>query len=558
VGQLEATLAAHNETVLFHNARVHTVEDKRPAATWFTVRGRRFQRVGEGPPPPARKQVDLGGRVVVPGFVDAHTHFFQTGIDAMHVDLAGVADLAELGDRLHEESRPGGRAWVFANGFEEESLADAARLTRAELDDVHPRRPVWVNRVDYHSAVVNSAALRRLRIPLGTQGLVLGDDGRPTGILRGEAYFHAKQLVTRSYPVSARDKAIRAAVSMMVPRGITAVHALEGGPLFGDEGVQAVLRHMDRLPIDVTLFLQEKNPVFAERLGFRHMGGCILIDGSIGSYTAAVDAPYPGEGNERGRLYETARSLRGFVQSVHARDGQLAFHAIGARAIEVVLDTYAAVLDRSPRYDHRHRIEHFELATDAQIERAVDLGVVVSMQPTFELLWGGPTGMYANRLGDGWRRTNRLRDILDAGLRIAGGSDANVTPPDPILAMHAAVNLPNEAQRITPAEALRMTTLDAAYAGFNEGRQGSITPGKDASFVVLDRDPLATDTARIADTTVLQTWCRGRCRFRRNEDSGLTPAESIEMTLDALREQAPVDTEESLFPDEPDEPDTPD
>jgi predicted amidohydrolase YtcJ len=132
------------------------------------------------------------------------------------------------------------------------------------------------------------------------------------------------------------------------------------------------------------------------------------------------------------------------------------------------------------------------------------------MQPTFEYLWGGPEGMYASRLGERWRRTNRLRQILDAGLRVAGGSDANVTPPDPLLGLHAAVNHPNHAQRITREEALRMMTLDAAWAAFNEQRHGSLEAGKEASFVVLDEDPLSVPAERIKDIRVLETWSKGR------------------------------------------------
>jgi hypothetical protein len=137
------------------------------------------------------------------------------------------------------------------------------------------------------------------------------------------------------------------------------------------------------------------------------------------------------------------------------------------------------------------------------------------MQPSFEHFWGGPDGMYASRLGDGWRMTNRLRTISERGLRIAGGSDANVTPPDPLLGIHAAVNHPNEEQRISPAHALRMMTLDAAYAAFNDTRHGSLSPGKEASFAVLDRDPLTIDPSQIKDIQVEQTWYLGRRVFAR-------------------------------------------
>lgn len=494
---------------LYHNASIHTVDEHRPRAGWFTVLGHRFQQVGEGPPPPLTRRVDLGGRTVLPGFIDAHAHFFQTGMDKLFVDLADATTVAEIARRIRQVEG-GPRTWVFAHSYEEDVLTDVDRVTREHLDEIFPKRPVWLNRVDYHSAVVNTVALKRLQIPKGTHGLLTDRSGRPNGILRSEAYMFAKPRISRLYPLETRDKAARMAADACIRNGITAVHALEGGKIFGDEGVSTILKRMDQLPLEITVFLQEMNVHFTSRLGFEHLGGCILIDGSIGSYTAALDHGYAGNPKSRGSLYERKSDLEEFVEEANAAGIQLAFHAIGPRAIQMVLDAYEKALRRFPRYDHRHRIEHFELATDDQISRARDLGVVPSMQPSFEHFWGGPEGMYASRLGDDWRRTNRIRTILDLGMRIPGGSDTNVTPPDPLLGIHAAVNMPNPEQRITVDRAVRMMTIDAAWGAFEERRRGSISAGKDASFVVLDADPYEVAPDRIKDISVLETWYRGR------------------------------------------------
>lgn len=501
-----------NQRILYHNATVHTVDDRLPRADWFVVLGDRFSRVGAGAPPTfaPEHRVDLQGRTVVPGFVDAHAHFFQTGVDALHIDLSRAPTVAEVLERLRAQAPEGARTWIFAHSFEEDALTDAASLLRDDLDRLSAERPIWVNRIDYHSAVVNTAALRRLDIPAETPGLQLGGDGRPTGVLRSNAYFHGKTQVSRLYTLQTKDRAIRTCARQMVRKGITAVHALEGGRIFGDEGAHQVLRRMDSLPVDVTVFLQEKNVFFTKQLGFERLGGCILIDGSIGSYTAALDQDYEGLKGARGVLYEKPRELFAFVDRANRAGIQLAFHAIGPRAIELILSAYERALDRTPRYDHRHRIEHFEMATDDQIRRAAALGIVASMQPAFEHFWGGPDGMYAARLGERWRQTNRLRTILEAGMVIAGGSDTNVTPADPLLGIHAAVNHPNPAQRVRPDQALRMMTLDAAHAAFNDKRHGSISAGKEASFVVLAADPLQVPAADIAAIGVEETWSRGR------------------------------------------------
>ncbi|GMV41308.1 MAG: amidohydrolase [Myxococcales bacterium] len=495
---------------LFQGGVIYTVDTRRPRATWFTVLGDRFQLMGDGLPPPAPRAVDLGGRCVVPGFVDAHTHFFQTGIDRLHTDVSGARSLDDLGDLLRARAPGGRRSWIIAHSFEEDRVPGLGALTREHLDHLFPQRPVWVNRIDYHSAVVNSAALRHLEVPDGADGLVRAGDGQPNGILRAHAYFHAKARIARLTSIETRERAVREAAAACVPHGITAVHALEGGRIFGDEGVAVLLRKMDTAPLDITLFLQEKEVWFTKHFGFEHLGGCILVDGSIGSYTAALDQDYEGLPGVRGKLYERPRELFAFVDEAHRAGCQLAFHAIGPRAIELVLRAYERALARTPRWDHRHRIEHFELATDDQIRRAVDLGVVASMQPAFEHFWGGPHGMYAARIGERWRLTNRLRTCLDGGLVVAGGSDTNVTPPDPLLGIHAAVNHPNEEQRVTVEEALRMFTWAAAFAGRNDARHGTIAPGKEASFTVLDRDLLATPAQELRDVRVLETWTAGR------------------------------------------------
>jgi len=493
---------------LFKNLRAHTLAGRAPQATWFTVLGNRFQRVGRGEPPPCRDVVDLDGHTVVPGFVDSHIHFFQTGLDLLFVNLSTCRSVDDVIEQLRTRE-VGPRSWRIAHSFEEDGLVDGP-LTKEHLDAAFGAQPVWVNRIDYHSAVVNSAALKRLDIPPDTRGVVM-KGGEPCGVLRANAYMLAKPKVARQVPLALRGKAVKEAVHACVSRGITAVHALEGGPLFGDEGVHELLKVSDRLPIDMTLFLQEKNLYFTKQLGFDHLGGCILIDGSIGSYTAAAVDEH---GCACGTLYESERSLRTFVAAAHKAGAQLAFHAIGSRAIEVLLNTYEKALDKQPKFDHRHRIEHFELATDAQIARAADLGLVVAMQPSFEHFWGGPDGMYANRLGDGWKQTNRFRSILDGGVVIAGGSDANVTPPDPLLGMQAAMCHPNAEQRVSGEEALRMMTMDAAYAAHNDDRHGSIEAGKEASFVVLDRDPLNAPADEVAAIRVRETWSRGRCVHR--------------------------------------------
>ena len=156
-------------------------------------------------------------------------------------------------------------------------------------------------------------------------------NGKATGVLRSEAYFYAKAKIASIYPLEIKNRAVNEAAKTCICHGVTAVHALEGGRIFGDEGVMPILKKMDRLPLDLTLFLQEKNLVYATKLGFRHLGGCILIDGSIGSYTAALDQDYQDAKGVRGHIYEKQREFFAFVEGAHDAGVQLSFHAIGRR-----------------------------------------------------------------------------------------------------------------------------------------------------------------------------------------------------------------------------------
>jgi predicted amidohydrolase YtcJ len=173
---------------LFSNGRFVTLDAHHPRAEWMVVLDERVQRIGSGPVPSDIKQcVDLKGRTVVPGFVDAHAHFFQTGLDMLFVDLSRATTHDALMAKLRA-AQGGPRTWLFAHGYEEDKLTDIECITRTELDPSFPERPVWINRIDYHSAVVNTAALRRLNLPPGTDGMLLDAIGVPDGRLRSEAW----------------------------------------------------------------------------------------------------------------------------------------------------------------------------------------------------------------------------------------------------------------------------------------------------------------------------------------------------------------------------------
>jgi hypothetical protein len=255
------------------------------------------------------------------------------------------------------------------------------------------------------------------------------------------------------------------------------------------------------------------------RAGLPRVGEDILLDGSIGSRTAAFEEPYDDDPGNTGDLYYSDEEVEEMVRQAHLNDLQISFHAIGERAITQAIDAFEKVLAEHPKADHRHRLDHCGFPKDEDIERAARLGLVISTQPTFMYLRAGPGKVYNRRLGEERARGGYpLRAFLDAGITVGAGSDSDVTPLDPLLGIHAAVHQPYPESDVTVEEALRMYTLDAARIVFDEERTGSIEVGKLADLVVLGRDPLTAPKDSLKDLPVTLTVKGGEVTYKREED----------------------------------------
>jgi predicted amidohydrolase YtcJ len=490
-----------------------------PEATFVAVRDGRV--VAVGPDDDARgfesagvPVIDLGNAAVFPGLWDAHVHLLLTGLAMRHVDLSGARRLDDVYDLVREATATGDEITTCAR-FDESNVEERRLPTGAELDAASSQKPVVVVRIDSHSLVVNEAAWRFLAVDASWPGVELDETGAPTGVLRGRANEIARAQMHNRLGAAAKVAAYRDAAALAASRGVVAVCALEGGQLFGADDVRILQSCRDDLPIETVVFPQVPSAAAARELGLPRLGGCILVDGSLGSQTAALAEPYADKPTTRGELYFTSDDLNALVLGAHAAGLQIALHAIGERAVSQALDAYEVAAQEHPRADCRHRVEHAELVLDFDLRRAADLGVILSMQPAFEWFWGGAGGMYEQRLGERYRRTNRLRSALRAGVALAGGSDSNITPLDPLLGIAAATSHPTEEERLSFDEALAMFTVGAAAASFADDDWGTLAPGKWASFTALARDPRGLSAAGVAATEVVATVVKGEFTYRK-------------------------------------------
>lgn len=479
---------------------------RRVAGLW--VRNGRIERVFETPPtswPDVPRERWPDG-VLMPGFCDSHVHALASASAMLAAQVRDCVALEDVCAAIADGARAQDGAVVRVGGYDDAADPRGATLTRERLDALAPDRPVVVLRVDQHSCWVNTRALERLALPAGLAGV----EEDVSGHLRGPAFAAAgdamRAWVTREERVRGLLELGRYAVS----RGVTSLHGLEGAPGPDDPERDLACELLPAMPVRTRLYLQCFDITGVARRGLRQIGGCLLLDGSLGSHTAALDAPYADEPGTSGMLYHADTRIEALIRRADDRGMQCAFHAIGPRAIEQVLSAYERVLrGRAPR-DHRHRIEHFLVPRPDQIERAAALGLGLGVQPTFHHFWGGPEGMYASRLGpQRVLSVNPLGTLTRAGLTLGGSSDSDVTPLDPLLGVQAAVTHPVASERLSTAQALAMWTTGSRWLGF-EDDAGSFAAGQRADFVLLGRDPLSTPADELGRVQVLGTWVEGR------------------------------------------------
>ncbi len=500
------------------NAHIITMDPQAPRARALAVKNYKIIAVGSDEDiidlvPNAKRVMDLGGQTLIPGFVDAHTHLTNTGIKSFQADLTNTVSAADVIKTLRDYTETNNpAAWIVGHGWDESKWKTKKYLTAKDLDRVSTQQPVVAIRIDGHLLVVNTAGLGKMRLDMQQEGVEHGSDGKPTGV------FKDVDKMYESIPLTPEE--IRAGVvagtSIAASLGVTtAIDNVAAGYLRNIREVEG----NDDLRARYVVNLPEENFKHLLTLGITtgmgtpltRIGGLKLFsDGSIGAATAAVSKPYKRSKDNLGRLLIEKAKMRKILKKAIAGGIQTLTHAIGDRAIEMVLLAFESLSEEEKELvrGQRHRIEHAEMITEDQIRRAAALGLILSMQPNFVDKWQLEGGLYDQRF-DKKRveNMNNFRIALDNGARVCFGSDC--MPLGPLYGIYAATTHPNPRVRLTVQEALTCYTRESAYASFLENTVGSIKEGHRADFVVLSTDILTIPPQRIKDIGVKLTVMGG-------------------------------------------------
>jgi predicted amidohydrolase YtcJ len=538
--------------LIITNAKVWSVDKSRPTAQAVAVLGEYIVAVGSNADVEAwrgakTQVIDAHGKLLLPGFNDAHVHFISGGSQLDYVQLNDAASPEEFTHRIAEKAHSARAGeWILGGDWDETKWSPAAVPTSKLIDAVTPSRPVFVNRYDGHMGLANSEALRLAGITKDTPdppgGAILRDEhGQPTGILKDAAMDYIDKVI----PVLSHEQRLHAAkraLAHAAALGVTSVQDMN--PDYADIAVYSELR--ERGELTTRIYAAPLIPQVADqaKLGIRHaFGGPDLrigavkayADGSLGSGTAYFFEPFTDQPGNYGLLSEGMQPLslmRDRMMAADAAGLQICTHAIGDRGISMILDLYTEIVQAHGAADRRWRIEHAQHMAEKDFARFAQLDVIASVQPYHAI----DDGRWAElRIGhDRASRTYAFRTFLQHGVRLALGTDWNVAPLNPMLTVYAAVTRatldgknPNgwfPEQKLSVAEAIEAYTMGSAYAEFQEHIKGSITAGKLADMVLLSDDLFSIEPARIREVKVLETFVGGKVVWDLSSNAGIEPS----------------------------------
>ena len=521
---------------IYTHANGYTLGDKGDLVRFATLvvggDGRVRETLAAGVAPPHGRQVDLGGRTLLPGLIDAHGHIMSLGYRALAVDLTATPSLAAALDAVRRN--PGKGTWVRGGGWNQEVWKLGRFPTAAELDTVTGDRPAWLTRIDGHAGWANSRAIALAGVTAATRdppgGRIERDaSGRPTGVFVDSAMALIAGKVPPPTDAEARSALLKA-LQIIASVGLTGVHdaGIDARTWAGYRRQAATGKLTTRIYAmafgpDNLAQAAPRGPIgweYQDRLALMAMK--LQQDGALGSRGAWMKAPYSDAPDQTGLRFHEEGALRRMVLDATAKGFQVNVHAIGDAANGAVLGAFAAVPEPR-RKALRLRVEHVQVVSPDDLPRFARLGVIASVQPTHAT---SDKDMAEARVGAArLAGAYDMKTLLDSGARLAGGSDFPVEPPDPFYGIHAAVTRQardgsppggfRRQEALTREQALAAFTTGAAWAGHAETKVGTLTPGKWADFILVDRDPFTIPAGDLWKVRVDETWLAGARVFRR-------------------------------------------
>jgi hypothetical protein len=519
--------------LILTNGKVVTVDEAFTLANTVVVNEGRIVEVGAAEivgKYDAGSLVDLQGKILMPGFIDSHTHI--RGRPLRYIELGEVSSISEIQRLIRiKADELGSGEWITGYGWSEDNLVEGRKPLRQDLDSAAPNNPITLTRAGGHSAVVSTLALQLADItddtPDPAGGVIERDEnGVATGVIR-----EVQGIVGRLVPDSTYDELIGSLevnLNALLAKGITSITDASKRPRDYLMFEEIYARPGAKLPRS-TLQFQWRNPQAIEELKARVGDGNdflkigpikIFADGGFTGPAAYTKEPYLNQGDYRGFLDIPEEELVALINEIHDAGWQMGIHAIGDAAIELVVDTLADALDRSPRENHRNYLNHFTMRpSDATMDKMAQHDILITQQPNFTYTL---EGRYVANL-DGWRleHNNPLRSPMDHGIFVAISSD--ILPIGPLVGIYAAVTRKGMSGRVFGAdeaisveEAVRGYTINSAYINFDEDIKGSLEVGKLADMIVLSDDVLTVDAESIMDIEIEQTYVGGELVYSAN------------------------------------------
>ena len=527
--------------IVIRSAKIWTGDTDQPMATAMAIRGEQIIAVGnnelvKGLIGPYTELITSPPGLVVPGFIDSHVHMMSSGFELSSVQLRDAGTVTEFASRIGNFSKsiqPGD--WLLGGTWDHQNWGGELPH-RDWIDALTPDTPVFVTRLDGHMALANSLALELAGIDQDTPDVEGGEivrdaDGKPTGLLKDNA-MNAVFKVIPSPSAEQQDQALQKAMNYLAEKGVTTVHDMGVG--FGSLTIYRRAYANDALytriyavvPIESWQQLADEVATNGRGDHWLRIGGLKgFMDGSLGSHTAAFFEPFTDTPDDRGFFITEPENVEQWAVAADKAELQLIIHAIGDRANAVLMDIFDNVAEQNGERDRRARIEHAQHLRPAEITRIANTGIIPSMQAYHAI----DDGRWAESVigHDRARNTYAFRSLLDAGAPLAFGSDWSVAPADPLAGIYAATTrqtLDGEnpdgwipEQKISVEQALTAYTRNGAYASFEESSKGSLTAGKLADVVLLDRDIISIPPEQIIDVRVERTIIGGKTVYKRRQ-----------------------------------------